>query len=421
VSYRPRVVDQELRERLTFAGAVVVEGPKACGKTETAMQFCASSVAFDIDPATRDSVAIDPRLPLAGATPRLLDEWQLAPAVWNGVRREVDARQEPGQFILTGSATPHDDITRHSGAGRISHLRMRPMSLFEVGASDGTVSIAALLRGEEVRAPRSSLEFVDVVEQLCQGGWPGFQAHTGKAALRLVADYVDHICRTDIHTVDGIRRDPVRVRAVFTALARHVSSDLKYTTLARDAAPHTGSRTAPDVDSVSAYVSALERLLIAEPLPAWAPHLRSRTRVRTSPKFHFVDPSLAVAGLGANPEALVKDLNTTGLLFESLVVRDLRVYSQPLGGSVQHYRDESGLEVDAIVSTSDSTWMAAEVKLSSSSEVLDAAAAQLIKFAERVDTARCGKPAALVVITASGYAYRRPDGVTVMPIGALGP
>ncbi len=421
MNYRPRVVDQELRERLTFAGAVVIEGPKACGKTETAMQFCASSVAFDIDPASRDSVAIDPRLPLTGATPRLLDEWQLAPAVWNGVRREVDARQEPGQFILTGSATPHDDITRHSGAGRISHLRMRPMSLLESGASDGTVSIAALLRGEEVRAPRSSLEFADVVDQLCRGGWPGFQAHMGKASLRLVADYVDDICRTDIHTVDGIRRDPVRVRAVFTALARHVSSDLKYTTLARDAAPHTGSRAAPDVDSVSAYVSALERLLIAEPLPAWAPHLRSRTRVRTSPKFHFVDPSLAVAALGANPEALVKDLNTTGLLFESLVVRDLRVYSQPLGGGVQHYRDESGLEVDAIVSTSDSTWMAVEVKLSSSSEVLDAAAAQLLKFADRVDTARCGKPAALVVITASGYAYRRPDGVTVVPIGVLGP
>lgn len=421
MSYRARVVDQELRERLTFAGAVVIEGPKACGKTETAMQFCASSIAFDLDPASRDSVLIDPRLPLTGATPRLIDEWQLAPAVWNGVRREVDARQKPGQFILTGSATPSDDITRHSGAGRISRLRMRPMSLLELGASDGAVSVAALLRGEEVRAPRPPLEFADVVDQLCQGGWPGFQAHSSKAQLLLVADYVDEICRTDIHTVDGIRRDPTRVRAVFTALARHVSSDLKYTTLARDAAPHTGSNTAPDVESVSAYVTALERLFIGEPLPAWAPHLRSRTRVRTSPKFHFVDPSLAVAALGASPGALLKDLNTTGLLFESLVVRDLRVYSQSLGGSVRHYRDESGLEVDAIVSTSDSSWMAVEVKLSSSSEVLDAAAAQLIKFADRIDTEKCGKPAALVVVTASGYAYRRTDGVSVVPIGALGP
>jgi len=385
------------------------------------MQVCTSSVAFDLDSASRDSVAIDPRLPLAGSTPRLLDEWQLAPAVWNGVRREVDARQKPGQFVLTGSATPHDDITRHSGAGRISHLRMRPMSLLEVGASDGAVSLAALMRGEEVRAPMPPLELADVIEQICRGGWPGFQAYKGNASLRLVADYVDDICRADIHTVDGIRRDPVRVRAVFKALARHVSSDLKYTTLARDAAPHTDSKTAPDVDSVSAYVSALERLMIAEPLSAWAPHLRSRTRVRTAPKFHFVDPSLAVAALGANPAALFKDLNTTGLLFESLVVRDLRVYSQPLGGAVQHYRDESGLEVDAIVSMDDSTWMAAEVKLGSSTEIVEAAATQLKKFAQRVDIAKCGEPAALVVITASGYAYRRPDGVTVVPIGALGP
>ncbi|MEX2132356.1 MAG: DUF4143 domain-containing protein [Pseudohongiellaceae bacterium] len=418
MAYLNRIIDAELKERLASAGAVVLEGPKASGKTETAMQHAASSVFLDLDSAARASVDIDPRLPLGGATPRLIDEWQMAPAIWNGVRREVDARKTPGQFILTGSATPADDATRHTGAGRFAHLRMRPMSLLEIGASTGELSLAVLLRGETVSASDPGLDFHQLLELLCRGGWP---AHIGlglPAALKAVQDYVRDIYRTDIHTVDGIRRDPVRVQAVFESLARHVATELNYATIAADVVTPAGS---PDIDTVAAYINALERLMLVEPQAPWAVHLRSRSRVRSSRKFHFVDPSLAIAALGASPESLLADLNITGLLFESMVVRDFRIYSQSMGGEVRHYRDNTGLEIDAVATTADARWCACEVKLSSAAHIVDAAAAQLLKFAQRVDTSRCGEPSALLVITAGGYGYRRPDGVTVVPIGVLGP
>jgi len=418
MAYLKRIIDSELKDRLLSSGAVVIEGPKACGKTESAMQVAASSVLFDLDSAARASVDIDPRLPLSGPVPRLLDEWQLAPAVWNGVRREVDARKAPGQFILTGSATPADDETRHTGAGRFAHLRMRTMSLLESGASSGAVSLAALLRGEAVAASDPGLSFQELIERLCRGGWPAHAALDLPSALRAVHDYVRDIYRTDIHTIDGIRRDPVRVQAVFESLARHVATDVSYATIATDVALLMGSS---DVETVTAYVNALERLMIAELQPAWAVHLRSRSRVRGSRKFHFVDPSIAVAALGATPASLLADLKTTGLLFESMVVRDLRIYSQPFTGDVRHYRDNTGLEVDAIVTAANARWLACEIKLSAAPHIVDAAAAQLLKFAQRVDTTRCGEPAALVVITAGGYGYRRPDGVSVVPIAALGP
>lgn len=418
MAYIKRVVDAELHERLSSAGAVVIEGPKACGKTETAMQMAASSVFLDLDSAARASVDIDPRLPLSGATPRLVDEWQIAPAIWNGVRREVDARKLPGQFILTGSATPADDYTRHTGAGRFAHLKMRPMSLFETGSSSGEISLLSLLNGEVVSAPDPQLSLRDLLEILCRGGWPAYTKLGLPAALRAVQDYVRDIFRADIHTIDGIRRDPVRVQAVVESLARHVATEVTHASIAADVAAPGGSL---NVDTVAAYVNALERLMIVEHQPPWAVHLRSRARVRNSKKFHFVDPSLAVAALGAGPESLLADLNTTGLLFESMVIRDLRVYSQPLGGEVRHYRDNTGLEIDAVVTTADNRWCACEVKLSPAPHIVDAAAEQLLKFAQRVDTSRCGEPSALMVITAGGYGYRRPDGVTVVPIGLLGP
>ena len=418
MTYIKRVIDAELKERLSSAGAVVLEGPKACGKTETAMQFAASSVFLDLDSAARTSVDIDPRLPLSGATPRLIDEWQIAPAIWNGVRREVDTRKLPGQFILTGSATPADDHTRHTGAGRFARLRMRPMSLFEMGASSGEISLLSLLRGEAVSAPDPGLGLRELLEVLCRGGWPAYTRLSLPAALRAVQDYVRDIFRADIHTVDGIRRDPLRVQAVVESLARHVATEVTHTSIAADVAVPAGSL---DINTVAAYVNALERLMIVEHQAPWAVHLRSRSRVRNSRKFHFVDPSLAVAALGAGPESLLADLSTTGLLFESMVIRDLRVYSQSLGGEVRHYRDNTGLEIDAVVTTADARWCACEVKLSSAPHIVDAAAAQLLKFAQRVDTTRCGEPSALLVITAGGYGYRRPDGVTVVPIGVLGP
>ena len=418
MTYLKRVIDAELKERIASAGAVVLEGPKACGKTETAMQVAASSVFLDLDSAARTSVDIDPRLTLSGATPRLIDEWQIAPAIWNGVRREVDTRKLPGQFILTGSATPADDHTRHTGAGRFAHLRMRPMSLFEMGASNGEISLSSLLRGETVSAPDPGLGLRELLEVLCRGGWPAYTRLSLPAALRAVQDYVRDIFRADIHTVDGIRRDPLRVQAVVESLARHVATEVTHASIAADVAVPAGSL---DIDTVAAYVNALERLMIVEHQAPWAVHLRSRSRVRSSRRFHFVDPSLAVAALGAGPESLLADLNTTGLLFESMVIRDLRVYSQSLGGEVRHYRDNTGLEIDAVVTTADARWCACEVKLSSAPHIVDAAAAQLLKFAQRVDTTRCGEPSALLVITAGGYGYRRPDGVTVVPIGVLGP
>jgi predicted AAA+ superfamily ATPase len=416
--YKNRLVDAELQQRLLSAGAIVLEGPKACGKTETARQAAASAVLFDLDPTARASVDIDPRLPLAGATPRLIDEWQLAPAIWNGVRREVDERRKPGQFILTGSATPADDATRHTGAGRFAHLRMRTMSLFELGLSTGQMSLQHLLEGANCSAPDPGLSFPALVDALCRGGWPAHLSLGLDAALQAGRDYINDICRADIHTVDGIRRDPLRVMAIVESLARHVATEVSNATIAADVAQ---SSSGPTVDTVAAYINALERLMVADPQPAWAPHLRSRSRVRGARKFHFVDPSLAVAALGATPERLLRDLNTTGLLFESLVVRDLRVYSQALGGEVRHYRDNTGLEVDAVVTTAVKGWLACEVKLGTAAHLIDAAAVQLLKFAQRVDTTRCGEPAALLVITAGGYGYRRPDGVTVVPIAALGP
>ncbi|ALO45531.1 ATP-binding protein [Pseudohongiella spirulinae] len=418
MAYLQRVIDLELTERLRSAGAIVLEGPKACGKTETAAQFAASSIFLDLDGAARASIDIDPRLPLAGPVPRLIDEWQVAPAIWNGVRREVDSRKLPGQFILTGSATPADDATRHTGAGRFARLRMRPMSLFEMGSSTGSVSLAGLLNGAHKSCPEQPLDFSGLLEVLCRGGWPAHNNLALPAALTAVRDYVRDIYRADIHTVDGVRRDPIRVQAVFESLARHVATEVSHASIASDVALPGG---APDQDTVAAYLNALERLMIVEPQPAWAVHLRSRSRVRSSKKFHFVDPSLAAAALGASPQSLQADLNTTGLLFESMVIRDLRIYSQILGGEVRHYRDNTGLEIDAIVTTADMRWGAFEVKMSSAGHVIDAAAAQLLKFAERVDTSRCGQPAALVVVTAGGYSYQRPDGVIVVPIGHLGP
>lgn len=418
MSYMPRIIDTELTARLASAGAVVLEGPKACGKTETALQVAASSLFLDMDSAARASVDIDPRLPLRGETPRLIDEWQLAPAIWNGVRREVDARKTPGQFILTGSATPSDDLTRHTGAGRFAHLRMRPMSLLETGTSSGEMSLAALMGGEHLASGDPGVSFHQLLERLCRGGWPATLGLDMNAALRAMQDYVKDIFRADIHTVDGIRRDPHRVQAVFESLARHVACELNLATIAADVA---ATFTTPTLDTVATYIDALERLLLVELQQPWAVHLRSRSRVRSSRKFHFTDPALAVAALGANHESLLADLNTTGRLFESMVIRDLRIYSQSLGGDVRHYRDNTGLEIDAIVSTADARWCACEIKLSAATHVVEKAALQLLKFANRVDTSRCGEPAALLVITAGGYGYKRPDGVTVVPVCALGP
>ncbi len=394
----------------------MVEGPKACGKTATARQIAASEVLLDVDANARQAIAVDPGLVLDGPAPRLLDEWQIEPAIWNHVRRAVDDRPDPGQFILTGSAVPPDDITRHTGAGRIGRLRMRPMSLFEAGRGSGRISLGELLEGRLEACPDPGLTVADLAEEVARGGWPGLRRRGVPDALRAVRDYVAEIARVDVSRVDGTHRDPGRVARLLASLARNVSTHAAATTLAKD----TGGAEGPlKDDTVRDYLGALERLMVVEDQPAWAPHLRSAHRLRTAPKRHFVDPSLAVAALRATPDRLLGDLNLLGFLFESLVVRDLRVYAQAADALVFQYRDSGDLEVDAIVEASDGRWMAFEVKLGHGQ--IDAAAASLLRFAARVDTAMCGASALLGVIVATGYGYRRKDGVAVIPVGALGP
>lgn len=414
--YMERVVDEELAARLNASGAVVIEGPKACGKTATALQVAASAVMLDVDAGARLALAVDPSLVLEGERPRLLDEWQVQPKLWNYVRRAVDARGEAGQFILTGSSVPAEDVERHTGAGRFSFLRLRPMSLFEAGHSTGTVSLAGLLSGVPPRSTDPGLTVRRLAEIITMGGWPAQQGRGMLDAARAARDYLEQVRQVDISRVGSTRRDPARVGALLRSLARNVATEAKNSVLAADAG---GADGALSEHTVADYLDALSRLMIIEDQRAWAPHLRSKAVMRKSPKRHFVDPSLAVAALHTGPERLLGDLNLLGLLFESLVVRDLRVFSQPLEGEVLHYRDHYGVEVDAVVQLPDGRWGAFEIKLGEG--LVEEGAQGLLRFAAQIDTDRCGAPSVLAVICATGFGYRRDDGVAVVPVGALGP
>lgn len=414
--YYPRIADRELVSRLESAGAVVIEGPKACGKTVLARQIARSEILLDIDANARQAIAVDPNLVLAGDVPRLIDEWQIEPTIWNHIRRAVDERRAVGQFIMTGSAVPADDITRHTGAGRISRLRLRTMSLQETHHSSGGASLQKLLTGEFAACPDPGLNLKDVIELICHGGWPGNIGLSNNAHLTAQRDYLEEIQRVDITRVDGVRRDPNNVGRVIRSLARNVATLVSARTIAADAGGADGPL---DDDTVREYLSALQRLMIYEEQPAWSPHLRSRSILRKSPKRHFVDPSLAVAALGATPELLLGDLKLLGTLFESLANRDLSIYGRANDASVYHYRDNTGLEVDAIVENRLGDWCAFEVKLGTGQ--VDEAAASLLKFRDRIDVDKSKAPATLGVIVSSGYGFMRKDGVAVIPIGALGP
>jgi predicted AAA+ superfamily ATPase len=418
MSYISRIADEELRTRLAANGAVVVEGPKACGKTETARRQARSEVLLDVDAAARQAAEIDPKLILPGHRPRLIDEWQLRPAIWNHVRRAVDDEASPGMFILTGSSVPPDDATRHTGAGRFSRMRMRPMSLAESGSDGRHVSLRGLLDGDGTSSPDVGLEVPDLIEEAVRGGWPALRGLDIKDAMRAVRDYVDQTRRTDISAVDGVKRDPEKVMRVMQSLARNVSTQAKLTTIATDA---SGDDSRIKDDTVGSYIQALTRLMIMEDLSAWQPHLRSSHTLRVAPTRHFVDPSIAIAALRATPATLLSDLNTFGLLFESMVVRDLRVYAQAIDAQVRHYRDSSDLEVDAIVSADDGSWVALEVKLAPAEAIIEEAVTNLTTFAERVDTSKAGPPAAMGIIVGIGYGYVRPDGIHIIPVGALAP
>jgi predicted AAA+ superfamily ATPase len=417
VAYRPRVADAELAARLGATGAVLIEGPRGCGKTETARQTARSEVRLDVDDEARATGLVAPAMLLNGDRPRLIDEWQLVPAVWNQVRREVDDHPDrPGQFILTGSAVPADDATRHSGGLRFTRLHMRPMSLAETGHSTGDVSLAALFAGDAPSARDPGLTITDLAERIAVGGWPGLLGRTSDQALVALRGYLDETRRVDLIRLDGVHRDPENVARVLRSLARNVATAASARSIAADVG---GSDGPIDHHTVLDYLAALTRLFVLEDLPAWSPALRSRSVLRTAVTRHFVDPSLAVAALDTRPQQLLRDVETLGLLFESLAVRDLRIYAQALDATVFHYRDNNELEADAVVQRRDGGWAAFEVKLGQAA--IDGAAANLLRVADRIDPDKHGRPAALAVITGWGYGYRRPDGVSVIPIGALAP
>ena len=416
--YRPRLADDELQDRLAAAAVVLIEGPKACGKTATARRAARSEVFLDTDDNALQAVHVDPQIVLAGDAPRLIDEWQVAPRIWNQVRRTVDLQPGWGRYILTGSAMPTDDILRHSGTGRITRLRMRTLSLFEQGHATGAASLGALLAGEPVSAPKSPLTVPDIVELICRGGWPGTLEESPDLAMRFVRDYIEEVRRTDVERVAKARHDPNRVLRLMRSLARNTATQVTLTTLAKDVA---GPSEVVQERTIGNYIEALRQLFVVEELPPFSPHLRSRTRLRQAVKQHFSDPSIAVAALRSNPQRLLADLNSLGFLFASLVVRDLRIYAALHDAELSHYRDSTGLETDAVIETAAGAWLPVEIKLGGTTAIIDEAAGNLLKLKERVNTDKMGEPAALLIVTATGYTYRRPDGVTVAPIGALGP
>ena len=414
--YLPRIIETEIADHLSAIGAVVLEGPKACGKTATGRHMAASEVLLDVDPNARRMVGADPAWVLRGQTPRLIDEWHLEPSIWNHVRRAVDERRAPGQFILTGSAVPADDVTRHTGAGRLTRVRMRPLSLFEADSSSGEISLRKLLDRTAQRSAPVPLPVTELAELICIGGWPGNVDLPPRQAMRLNRNYLNEIRRVDISRVSDKRRDPAKVGRLLRSLARNIATSASLSVLARDVRSR-GTSMRPD--TVAEYLDALEHLMIVEDQPAWAPHLRSRTTLRKAAVRHFADPSLAIAALHATPERLLDDLEFLGLLFESLVVRDLRIYAQPIEAQVFHYREKGGLEVDAVVEIDDGRWAAFEVKLGE--RWVDQGIATLRTFAARMKDGGRGEPVALAVIVPGGYGHVKPGDVGVVPIGALGP
>lgn len=417
LEYLKRVVDPYLNERLKSSGAVLIEGAKWCGKTSTARNISESNL-FMQDPDRRESyfglAYTKPSTLLEGKTPRLIDEWQTAPILWDAVRFAVDERGLPGQFILTGSAVPQDDEILHTGTGRISRILMRPMSLFESQESNGAVSLAELFDGKSDVAAHSELTLDDLSFALARGGWPNSLRKEEKASLRDSYDYVESVINIDTSRVDGVKRNPKTVRDIMKSLSRNISSAANISTIRDDIA---GDDDLVSEKTVASYINALRRIFVVEDVPAWSPSLRSKTTIRTSPKRHFVDPSIATAILRISPHGLLEDFNTFGLLFESLCTRDLRVYSQVLDGEVFHYRDKSSLEIDIVVCLADGRWGAVEVKLGS--KEIEKGAANLIKAKEKINTDKMKEPSFLMVLTATEYAYKRDDGVLVVPIGCL--
>ena len=411
--YYPRIGDRVLEKKLQISGAVLIEGAKWCGKTETALQAAGSVLFIQESPQHKEMAKMMPSLLLEGDTPRLIDEWQDAPEVWDAVRHAVDRRKQTGQFILTGSATPRDEVKSHSGIGRISRMLMRPMSLFESKESTGDVSLRALFEGKQEIGNVSTLNIPQIARIICRGGWPSAVSHPD-AGGALAIDYTELIVEEDINSVDGVERNPLRVRQVLRSLARNISTLTTATTILGDV--RANDITISD-HTLESYLNALRRIFVVEDVPAWSPSLRSRTTIRTSHKRQLVDPSIATAIMRMDASRLLRDLETFGFLFESLCTRDLRIYTQVNDGEIFHYRDKNDLEVDLIISLHDGRWAPVEVKLGE--HQIEEAAANLIKLKNKVDTSRIGEPSFMMVLTGGQYAYRRPDGICVVPLGCL--
>ena len=420
--YLPRIADKLLEERLDAKGAVLIEGPKWCGKTTTAKQQAKSFISMDRPDMTKQyqqMAEISPNTLLEGETPRLIDEWQIAPNLWNTVRYEVDNRDEFGQFILTGSAVPHEfDDSMHTGTGRISRLLMRPMSLFESRDSSGEVSLKNLFEDENITAvDGTSLEKIAFL--ICRGGWPRAIGLDEKPALFQAIDYFDAVVSTDISRVDSIKRDKEKAKRLLKSYARHVGTQSSLETIRQDMLANQSDTF--DQVTLYSYLDALRKIFVIEDSPAWNPNLRSKTAIRTTDTRYFSDPSIATASLGMGPNDLLIDLNTMGFLFENLCVRDLRIYTDYLDGTVYHYRDRSGLECDAVIHLRNGAYGLVEIKLGGD-KLIEEGAETLKDLASKIDTKNMSKPSFMMVLCAkSPFAYKRNDGVYVVPITALRP
>lgn len=419
--YRKRIVDELLLDKLEAKGAVVVEGPKWCGKTTTSLQIAGSVLRMD-EPSRREEnirmSEIDPSRLLQGETPRLIDEWQIAPKVWDAIRYEVDTRGEEGQFILTGSAVPIEtkEIT-HSGTGRFTWLTMRTMSLMESGESTGEVSLEYLFSNPEKIEGNNKYTIDDLAFFICRGGWPMAIGKREKVALSQAVDYYDAVVRSDINRADGVTKNPERVKRIMRSYARHQGAQITNTMLRDDIAMNDSENV--NEDTVGAYINALKKIYVVEDMAAWNPNLRSKTAIRSSDTRYYADPSIAAAALGIGPMDLVNDLNTLGLLFETLCVRDLRVYTEALGGEVLHYRDKSGLECDTVIHRRNGSYGLAEIKLGGE-RLIEEGAQNLKTLKEKIDTTKMPAPSFLMIVVGVGnYAYRREDGIFVVPIGCL--
>ena len=419
--YKQRIADRILQRKVLGKGAVLIEGPKWCGKTTTAKQLAKSFLDLGDSAILKQSTAlidISPQTLLKGDTPRLIDEWQALPSIWDSIRSEVDRRGEPSQFILTGSSVlPEADETIHSGTGRFATIKMRPMSLYESGESTGTVSLKELFECDSIEVQQNDLELEDIAYLTCRGGWPWATLISREVALDQAFDYFDSVVKKDILRVDKVKRSAERAKLLLRSYARNISQQASYGTIRKDMLSNDASTL--DEDTVADYIKALKKLFVIEDLAAWNPNIRSKAAIRTSDTRHFVDPSIGTAALGLGPQDLINDLKSFGFFFEDMVVRDLRVYAEALDGELYYYRDSNGLECDTVLHRRNGSYALLEVKLGGEQNI-EEGAMSMISLAKNIDTDKTPSPSFMAVIVGVGqYAYQRKDGVYVIPIGCL--